>query len=384
MSSTSGGRRSARPSSGRRTTSSCSRERGLPRLPRAVQRDRARVDLRGRPGEAPWGGLPEVSLFVTQVWTDSHLRIAEAWTRERGVPFFALEKAVDQSLPERWWERIAHDWEEVVGTARLDLMTAELERLIAFLEDVDGPPLRRGAIRAGARARERAAGMEPPHARPRRRNGAGAVRHRRQHPGGDAARSGTAAPSGRETPRAASTRRSSSSSRAGASACPDERLRLMWIGRGLWFNLGFYQHFQEQYGAVFVWSMYLAIAADGYPRYGGDPLRSLAARFAAFTDLIGMPGWADEWYLKEARLHGVDGVVHLVVPGLAEQLLRHPRARAGGHPGAGDRRRQRRRARVGRAGLRRRRCRGSSRRASSRRRWGGDERGASGSCSSAT
>ena len=29
-------------------------------------------------------------------------------------------------------------------------------------------------------------------------------------------------------------------------------------------------------------------------------MRTLAARFAAFTDLIGMPGWADEWYLKEA------------------------------------------------------------------------------------
>jgi hypothetical protein len=75
----------------------------------------------------------------------------------------------------------------------------------------------------------------------------------------------------------------------------------MWIGRGLWFNLGFYQHFQREYGAVFVWSMYLAIAADGYPRYGGPPLRALAARFAAFTDLLGMPGWAEPWYLKEAR-----------------------------------------------------------------------------------
>jgi benzoyl-CoA reductase/2-hydroxyglutaryl-CoA dehydratase subunit BcrC/BadD/HgdB len=99
---------------------------------------------------------------------------------------------------------------------------------------------------------------------------------------------------------------------AGEAACEDERLRLMWIGRGLWFNLGFYQHFQREYGAVFVWSMYLAIAADGYPRYGGPALRALAARFAAFTDLLGMPGWAEPWYLKEAQSHGVDGVVHLV------------------------------------------------------------------------
>jgi hypothetical protein len=99
-----------------------------------------------------------------------------------------------------------------------------------------------------------------------------------------------------------------------AAVCADERIRLMWIGRGLWFNLGFYQHFQQEYGAVFVWSMYLAIAADGYPRYGGPPLRALAARFAAFADFLGMPGWADPWYLKEAQAHRVDGVVQLVAP----------------------------------------------------------------------
>src|SRR6185503_17991033 len=28
---------------------------------------------------------------------------------------------------------------------------------------------------------------------------------------------------------------------AGASVCPDERVRLMWIGRGLWSNMAFYQ-----------------------------------------------------------------------------------------------------------------------------------------------
>ena len=98
----------------------------------------------------------------------------------------------------------------------------------------------------------------------------------------------------------------------GAAACADERVRLMWIGRGLWFNLGFYQHFQERYGAVFVWSMYLAIAADGYPRYGGDA----AARARSALRRVRRPA-------RHARLgrpvvpeggapHRVDGVVHLV------------------------------------------------------------------------
>ncbi|MFC1820979.1 2-hydroxyacyl-CoA dehydratase, partial [Thermodesulfobacteriota bacterium] len=52
----------------------------------------------------------------------------------------------------------------------------------------------------------------------------------------------------------------------GEGACQDEKLRLMWIGVGLWSNTAFYQHFEEKYGAVFNCSMYLSIAADGYQR----------------------------------------------------------------------------------------------------------------------
>lgn len=86
----------------------------------------------------------------------------------------------------------------------------------------------------------------------------------------------------------------------------------MWIGRGLWFDLGFYRHFEQEYGAVFVWSMYLAIAADGYARHGGDPLRAVASRFIGFHEHLYVAPMSAEWYVSEARRHGVDGVVHLV------------------------------------------------------------------------
>jgi hypothetical protein len=86
----------------------------------------------------------------------------------------------------------------------------------------------------------------------------------------------------------------------------------MWIGRGVWGDLELYRAFQEEFGAVFVWSMYLAIAADGYVRYGDDPLRTLAARFVGITDLLYVPPMSSSWYAKEAVEHGVDGVVHLV------------------------------------------------------------------------
>ena len=138
--------------------------------------------------------------------------------------------------------------------------------------------------------------------------------------------------------------------RAAAGEGPRERVRLMWVGRGLWFNMGFYQHFEERYGAVFVWSMYLAVAADAYLRYGDDPLRTLAARFAAFGDQINMPPWSSEWYLKEARHNRIDGVVHLVGDALPRRAVHHARARGGGHPRLRDHRAQRRPARVGRRG----------------------------------
>jgi benzoyl-CoA reductase/2-hydroxyglutaryl-CoA dehydratase subunit BcrC/BadD/HgdB len=100
--------------------------------------------------------------------------------------------------------------------------------------------------------------------------------------------------------------------RAAAGSGRRERARLMWIGRGLWFNMAFYREFEERYDAVFVWSMYLAVAADAYLRYGDDPLRALAARFAAFSEQLNMPPWSSGWYLAEARRNRIDGVVHLL------------------------------------------------------------------------
>jgi hypothetical protein len=261
--------------------------------------------------DPPWGGLAPVGLFVTQRWTAAHAGIAAAWESETGVPAFVFEKAVDRRVPERWWARVAHDWEDVIGSERIDLMVAELHELIARLESTfdrryDEERLEPILVLANEqqewsrRTRDLLAATSP--APIDIVDSIPAVMIPQWHRGTEWARD--AARRFHEEVDAAVAR--------GDAVCPDERLRLMWVGRGLWFNLGFYQHFQERYGAVFVWSMYLAIAADGYSRYGGAPLRQLAARFAAFSDFLGMPGWADQWYVEQARTHRVDGVVHLV------------------------------------------------------------------------
>ena len=91
----------------------------------------------------------------------------------------------------------------------------------------------------------------------------------------------------------------------GEAAYPKEKLRLMWMGPGLWSNTAFYQYFEEKYGAVFVCSIYTSIAADFYARttHNNDPLRTVAGRHI----LLGAYG--PEWLVKEAKLHKCNGVI---------------------------------------------------------------------------
>lgn len=262
------------------------------------------------PAGAPWGGLPRPTIVLAELTGDSQRKIFDLWSMEHGSVFYPLERSVGPDADPRWWERIDEDWEQVIGAERLDLMTGELAGLIRFLETSTGRRFDETRFRqVMALINEQAE-----HNRATRDLIAATVPapisitdsipsvmipqwHRGTEWARDAARQF----------RAEVTERVE----AGQAVCPDERVRLAWIGTGLWFNLGFYQHFQDTYGAVFVWSMYLGLAADGYIRRGGDPLRALAARFAAFPDLLHMPPWSSEWYAKEAVTSQVDGVVHL-------------------------------------------------------------------------
>ena len=88
----------------------------------------------------------------------------------------------------------------------------------------------------------------------------------------------------------------------------------MWIGAGLWFNTGFYNAFMEEFGAVFVWTMYLPFASDGYIRYhlDADPIRALASRIGSMNEQLHMPTWTNEWMVSEARKNRIDGALMLM------------------------------------------------------------------------
>jgi benzoyl-CoA reductase subunit B len=99
----------------------------------------------------------------------------------------------------------------------------------------------------------------------------------------------------------------------GVAACPTERIRLLWVNNGLWFNTAFYRAFEEKYGAVFVWSMYSNFFSDGYRKYfKDDPLRALAARHISMNEQLHLPGWMADWIIQQARDYQADAAVMLI------------------------------------------------------------------------
>jgi len=284
--------------------------RGLPDF--SLQYDAMPLGEQDLPRDArPWGGLPAPAFAIAERSGDVTQKIFEQWGERPGTETFLLSRTAADPVPERWWELVPHEWETAFGTDRLDLLQAEIEEMIAWLEHRTRRRLDRERLaeimRLGnehaewnRRTRDLVATARPT---PVTVNDTmPAVMVPQWHRGTQWAVDAARALHDEVADRVA----------RGQGVCPGERRRLMWIGRGLWSDLAMYQRFQDEFGAVFVWSMYLAIAADGYQRFGDDPVRALAARFVGITDQLYVPPWSSDWYLKEALSHDVDGVVHLV------------------------------------------------------------------------
>jgi hypothetical protein len=265
--------------------------------------------------EAPWGGLPRPDFVQAVLSSDATPGIFDAWAAETAARPFLYERTVDPrpDLSVRWWDELPDRWDEALEPERLDLLVAELRAVIAAVEAAPG---RRFSHDRFAEVMTLVNEQEDWYRRTR-----------------DLIARTVPAPVGivdtmpatmvpqwhRGTPWARDAARAfhdevAARVAAGAGAVADERVRLMWVGRGLWSDTAFYQRWEDSHGAVFVWSMYLALAADGYIRRfdrGRDPLRALAARFLTMGDELRMPSWAGPWHVHEARSHGIDGAVAL-------------------------------------------------------------------------
>ncbi len=263
------------------------------------------------PNEAPWGGLPVPSLLVSGNDCGSSHKIFGLWSQRFNIPLFRLERRLATAPPPAGWlQNLRGGWEEIFGSDVIDSLATQYRELILFLEQHTGKRMDYDRLAEVMRLVNE---QEDYYAKTRNLIAAthpAPVNVADQMPATMIPQWHRGTPWARD--RAALFYREIEQRVAdGEAAAPGERVRLMWLGTGLWYNLGFYEYFQEKYGAVFVWSIYTAIAADGYPTDGDDPIRVMAGRMTKIQALLNTQPYNLEWYLHEAKRSGIDGVVSM-------------------------------------------------------------------------
>ena len=260
--------------------------------------------------DKPWGGLPKPSVLVTSNSCGSTRKIFELWGAREGIPVVVLEHAVLDEAQHDDVAKMRTDWDRMVGARPIDFLAAQIRELIGLIERQAARPFDWAKFEQVmdlvnqqedfyARTRDLIARTHPAPMNVIETMPATMIPqwHRGTEWGVERAKLFY-----EEVERRVAQ---------GIAPCPGERHRLMWIGRGLWHNMPFYRHFEREQGATFVWSTYLAIAADGYPRYGGDPVRALASRMLGIFALVGDGPFVPEWYLQEAKRAGINGVIRM-------------------------------------------------------------------------
>jgi benzoyl-CoA reductase subunit B len=261
--------------------------------------------------QAPWGGLPKPSLIAARLTCDCIQRVFSELARHVGSEFVTLDVPGATDLPPRWWELSRHRWNELFEENRLRFMVSRFNVLIKTLERFSPHPFDPDRLR---QLMERINQQEEyfdevrqlicnaPYVPVRMHEQIANVMATQWERG-----SGWAVDHARAF-------RDEVRSRVelGIAACKNERVRLMWVGAGLWHDTAFYTAFEEEFGAVFAWSMYLAFGPDGYIRYGlEDPLLALASRVVSMNEQLHNPPWANEWIVDQALKHRIDAAIVL-------------------------------------------------------------------------
>ena len=269
-------------------------------------------DAEGRP-LGPWGGLPDPTIAITRLTCDCQSKIFELFSQNHGASFYAMENTVARKTPLKWFELAPDRWEELYDTDRLDTAVEELKELIRFLEMKTGKMFDINKLEQVMNL------INEQEMWYKKTRDLIAACHPVPVTVVDTINAVMQAQWQRGTQWAADHAKSlyeevKALADKGEAAVPNEKYRLMWIGRGIWHDFSFYQRFEQKYGAVFMWSMYLAMGADAYIRnhVEADPLRALAARYIGMEDFLHMPPWNSQWYLQQAAQNDIDGVVYMV------------------------------------------------------------------------
>jgi benzoyl-CoA reductase subunit B len=267
------------------------------------------------PKVAPWGGLPKPLLLVARLTCECIAHVFSQWAEALGSEFFPLEAPAWTHKDPQWFRKSNFEWEEVFEEKRIELLVQELHVLIELLERRTG---RRFDEAKFVRLMEAINEQEGYIAEAARMIGAARpcpVSIADQMPN-------TMIPQWhRGSPWAVAHGKRFRDEVAmrvqqGVGVSQNERLRLMWIGAGLWHDPGFYSALEERYGAVFVWSMYMPFAGPQYIRaLKNKPFHALASRICSMNEVLHLPPWMNGWMVSEAERCGIDAAVILVPPG---------------------------------------------------------------------
>jgi benzoyl-CoA reductase subunit B len=263
------------------------------------------------PARAPWGGLPRPTVITARLTCDCIQRVFSHWAEAMNTRFYPFEAPGWTHKEPRWFEKSNTEWREVFEPHRIELHVEEMKGLIRWLEAETGRTFDDGKLlRLMERINEQEsllfeAAQLIANARPCpvsvsdqipnvmipqwHRGSDWAVAHARQFRDEVAQRVAD-----------------------GVAVCADERIRLMWIGAGLWHDASFYTEIEARHGAVFVWSMYLPFSGPQYVRRDlSDPLRALASRICSLNEVLHLPPWMNEWMVSESRRSGIDAAIIL-------------------------------------------------------------------------
>jgi benzoyl-CoA reductase subunit B len=259
--------------------------------------------FRPEPEIAPYGGLPAPTAIVASSTQD--VQVYELYARAFNSPMFFMDGPQHHAgeVPERWW-LTRREW---LCAANVDFNVQELRSCVRFLESTTGRYLsNRRLAQYLARADEMCRYY-------------GKITDLAYH----AAKSPVTAADFYAEVAIFETHfgeewalehvkemhdEVAALVRDGTAACEDERVRLLWAGTPLWFNLGFYNRWEESHGAIFLEAMYMPRAQRMIQQPSGDLLRdALMRRYHNFHGPT--PSAAVELYLAQVRDYRLDGVV---------------------------------------------------------------------------
>jgi benzoyl-CoA reductase/2-hydroxyglutaryl-CoA dehydratase subunit BcrC/BadD/HgdB len=265
-----------------------------------------------KPEEAPWGGLPKPTAIAVEASDNPIVRIYELMARELNVPFYVWDHTMPSEPPRGNFCNTVEDIEAESYREpwRVDYAVKETEGFLNFIETHSGRQLSQTKLREVmersnlqfdyiGKTLELCNTVPCPLDMGDHLANLISTQFLRGHEVGLE----QAKRIYEETKERVDK---------GFAACDNEKLRLMHVVVPNWFTPGFYDSFQEEYGAVFTWVTYLPITQQLIRRDLRDPMRALAARYVGYTEMGLLPPWWGQWVVHNAKANKIDGVVYQV------------------------------------------------------------------------